>query len=241
MWSRFIKSIKREFLREKQNLTAEMCEEIDRLGLERGSVQWVVDQEGLELGRYFFAQRAKEAKLFDLWYPRVVEFATLKRSQWPLSLNGALGPIDAATLRILETKIQNAERVPCRGNFTAAFFSAPPHVLPLVASLWPSNYRHPIFLTADELAEWQMRYRSEEPDQESSWFVLQDWNAQVNPSADSDWFRHAPLQVPDGLTPVLVTWGLCWGSLAGGQKVELWGIDPDGGEKLIQFLCDVTY
>jgi hypothetical protein len=225
----------------KEQLSPDMCSEIDRLGLERSWFQWVVDQEGLEFARFCLSKRTKEADLFDLWYPRAASFAVERRSQSPLPVNDDLSSMDAATLRILEPKIRDAERVPCKGNYTAAFFTAPLHALPLVSELWPSSYRNPIFLTPAELAEWRQLYDSGESDQESWWFVFQDWNAEPNPASDSFWLRDTPIQGADDVTPVLVTWGLCWGSLAGGHHAELWGVDADGKERFLQDVGDVQY
>ena len=227
--------------KEKEILTPEMGAEIDRLGLDRSWFQWVVDEEGLEFCRYCLMQQTKSSELFDKWYPRLCEFVAAKRRETPLPVGGSMELLDAATQRILEPKIRDAERVPCRGNYTAAFFTAPLHLLPIVAAEWPSSYRHAVFLTPDELAEWRKIYTAEEPDQESWWFVFQDWDAQLNPSSDSFWLRDVPLPRASGITPVLVVWGLYWGSLAGGHRAELWGIDQAGNEAIVQDLGDVTY
>ncbi len=148
---------------------------------------------------------------------------------------------DRSCAVILEPKIRDAERVPCSGNYTAAFFAAPFHVLPFVVSQWPSRYRHPVFITPDELAEWRKIYDAEESDQESWWYVFQDWDAQLNPSPDSFWLRDAPVKIPTDVTPTLIVWGLCWGSLAGGHRAELWGIDRTGNESFLQDVGDVMY
>src|SRR5687768_14765326 len=108
-------------------------------------------------------------------------------------------------------------------------------------SLWPASYRHPVFLTPDELTEWRRIYDSEETQQEAWWFVFQHWDAETNPPPDSFWLRDTPLQVPEGIVPVLITYGLCWGSLAGGDHAELWGIDADGKERFLEDIADVTY
>ena len=239
MWSRLEKVLNPRKGREQP--TSEMCAEIDRLGLERNWFQWVVDEEGLEFGRFALTQRTKESQLFDKWYPRLTDFVADKRRQNPFPDQRLMGVLDAATQRILEPKIRDAERVPCGGNFTAAFFSAPLHILPFVVSQWPSTYEHAVFMTPDELAEWQQIYDAEESDKESWWHVFQDWDAQLNPASDSFWLRDMTVQQPDGVTTVLIVWGLCWGSLAGGHRAELWGIDSDGSESLLQHVGDVTY
>jgi hypothetical protein len=234
-------AFKRKLRREKQSLTPDMCTEIDRLGLDRNWFQWVVDEEGLEFGKFFLSQRTKESQLFDRWHPQLVEFAAAKRFQSPWPNIESLGSLEAATLRILEPKIRDAERVPCVGDFTAAIFTAPLHVLPLVIQQWPSSYRHPVFLTPDELTEWRKTYDAGETDQESWWFAFQSWNAELNPSSGSFWLEDVNLQHAQGITPVLITWGLIWGALAGGDSVELWSIDADGHESFLQALGGTTY
>ena len=227
--------------KKKEILTAEMCAEIDRLGLDRNWFQWVVDEEGLEFGRFALSQRTKESQLFDKWHPRLTDFVASKRRQTSFPDPASIDVLDAATKRILEPKIRDAERVPCRGDFTAAFFTAPIHMLSFVASEWPSTYRHPVFVTPDELAEWRMIYDAEENDENRWWYVFQDWDAQLNPSADSFWLRDMTLQHDADVTPALIVWGLCWGSLAGGHRAELWGIDKAGNESFLQDIGDVTY
>ncbi len=236
-----MKALHRKLGKQKESLSPEMCAEIDRLGFERSWFQWVVDEEGLKFAAYCLSQRTKEASLFDKWYPRLAEFANTKRSQTPMPMSETLGLFDAATRRILEPKIVNAERVPCGGNFTAAIFTAPLHVLPFIVTQWPSNYRHPVFLTPSELTEWRQTYDAEEDDQESWWYVFQDWDAELNPSPDSYWLRDTKIECVSNLTPVLIVHGLCWGSLAGGHHAELWGVDISGQESFLQDLGEVTY
>jgi hypothetical protein len=217
-----------------------MCAEIDRLGLDRGRFQWIVDEEGLDFGKSCLSQRTKESKLFDKWFPRLTEFARSIRSQSPFPSSDGLGLLDAATLRILEPKVADAEHVPCLGNFTAAFFTAPLHVLPFVTTSWPSTYRNPVFLTPDELKEWQQIYDADEKDQESWWFVFQHWDTEINPAADSFWLRDRPVQPAKGRTLALISCGLYWGSLAGGSVAELWEIDADGTEAFLEIVGDIT-
>lgn len=91
------------------------------------------------------------------------------------------------------------------------------------------------------MTEWRSLYDAEETDQDSWWYVFQDWDAQLNPSADSFWLRDMSVQHDIGITPALIVWGLCWGSLAGGHHAELWGIDHAGNESFLQDVGDVTY
>lgn len=148
---------------------------------------------------------------------------------------------DAATKRILEGKIRDSERVPCDGDFTAAIFTAPIHVLDCVIALWPSTYRNAVFLTPDELRAWRTIYEAEEPDQDSWWFVFQEWDVQLNPPSDSFWLEDSAAHCDAGMTPVLIVCGLSWGSLAGGQRAELWSIAESGSERFVGIVGDVTF
>ncbi len=225
----------------REKLTTDMIAEIERLGLSQAWFQWVVDEEGLDFVRFGLAQRTKEAALFEKWYPRLKTFVAEKRIHSPLPDVKTLARDEASTLRILEPKIRDAEHVPCRGNFTAAFFSAPLHVLPCVMSDWPSTYKNPVFLTPEELVEWRSIYQANEPDQDAWWFVFQDWDADWQLKEDSFWLRDHAFHVADGLKPLLVVCGMYWGSLAGGHRAELWGVDEHGDGSFIEFLADVTY
>jgi hypothetical protein len=241
MWTRFLNTLKRKLHLGRELLTSEMRAEIDRLGLDQERFQRTVDNEGLEFGKFCLSHCSKEANLFERWYPRLTEYCIAKRSQSPFPNKDSLDLVDAATFRILEPKIRNCEHVPCRGNFTVAFFTAPLHVLPLVAQLWQSSYRHAVFLTPEELAEWQRIYASEEADQDSWWFIFQDWNAEIKPFPDPCWLKEASFEDAPGLTYVLITCGLSWGLLAGGYKTELWSIDKAGKESFVLDVCIADY
>ncbi len=144
-------------------------------------------------------------------------------------------------MAVLKDLIRDAEHVPCGGSFTAAFFSAPLHVLPCVMAEWPSTYRNPIFLTPTELKEWRTIYEQGGIDKDSWWFVFQDWDADWNPEKESFWLENEEFKTSDGSTPLLIVQGLYWGSLAGGHRAEMWGIDVNGHGRLDRLLSDVTY
>lgn len=225
----------------KESLTEDMCTEIDRLEIDREWIQKIVDDGGLEFGRFFISQRTKESQLFDRWFPHLRQFADSKRSQHPFPDPESLNPLDAATKRILDPKIRDAEHVPTRDRFIAAIFTAPLHVLPTVMSEWPSSYKNTIYLTPEELEEWRAIYDAEEPDKDSWWFVFQWWEAQLNPPPDSFWLQHVPPQQSTELTRVLIITGLSWGSLQGGENIEFCEIDRNGQISPLQSLGDTTF
>lgn len=220
-------------------LPPEMLAEIARLGHKPEGIEWVAQQEGLEFARYYLQKQSESAALFEKWFPRLCEFAKEKRLASPVPDDSRLTPEALIHRRILCEKITSAERIPQSGNFNASIFSAPLSVLPLVMADWPSTYRHPVFLTPEEKREWYDRY--DEPDDAPWWFCFQDWNVEVDPGPDSYWLEHSVHTVPEDAVPLVVSWGLAWGSLAGGQKAELWCVGADGVERRLGDLGDVTF
>ena len=156
----------------------------------------------------------------------------------PIPTDDQLSTSDLIARRILEPKIAPAERVPQSGKFSAAFFTAPLSVLRAVKTEWPAEYRNAVFLTPDELREWNAQY--DEPGDPEWWYCFQDWNVEFDPPSDSFWLEHSEYTVPDDAQAAIATWGLSWGSLAGGVKAELWYIE-NGTETLLGDLGDVTF
>ncbi|WP_283431300.1 hypothetical protein [Neorhodopirellula lusitana] len=176
--------------------------------------------------------------MFDKWYPNLQDFSQTKRAATPIPRNDHFTANDVLARRILEPKIAPSERVPQRGNCCAAFFTAPLAVLPLVMNEWPSEYRNAVFLTPDELREWNSQY--DEPEDARWWYCFQNWDVDFDPPSDSFWLEHSEYVIPAHARSAIATWGLSWGSLAGGVKAELWSIE-NGTEQLMGLLGDATF
>jgi hypothetical protein len=238
---RLFARMKRELGLSRECLSTDMLNEIGRLGLSRDWFDRLVKDEGLEFAGFCLDARSKEAALFEKWFARTKDFVSQCREKNPFPDSENLNFHDRASLSVLRDMINDAEHVPCSGNYTAAFFTAPIHILPYIKREWPSTYKHPIFLTPTELKEWRTIYDIEEQDKESWWFVFQDWNAEWNPDRGSFWLENEEFTVNEGATPLLIVHGLYWGSLAGGHRAELWGIDGNGEAQMVKILSDVTY
>ncbi|QEG24845.1 hypothetical protein MFFC18_47680 [Mariniblastus fucicola] len=215
-----------------------MLEEIERLGESPERIKWVAREENLEFARFFLGKLTESSQLFDKWFPRLKEFEDAKRSTAPNPADGQFSANDLLARQILAPKIAPAERVPQSGNFCAAFFTAPLSVLPLVRNEWPSEYRNAVFLTPVELREWNTLY--DEPEDAQWWYCFQNWDVEFDPSPDSFWLEHSEYAVPVGAKSAIATWGLSWGSLAGGVKAELWAIENDSAQ-LLGLLGDATF
>ena len=219
-------------------LPQDMLDEIERLGESPERIKWVAREENLDFARYFLDYLTESSQLFDKWFPKLQDFERAKRAAAPIPSDDQLSTNDLIARRILEPKIAPAVRVPQSGNFCAAFFAAPLPVLPLVKDEWPSQYRNAVFLTPDELREWNAQYN--EPDDARWWYCFQNWNVEFDPPSDSFWLDYSDYVIPDGALSAIATWGLSWGSLAGGMNAELWCIE-NGVERLMGDLADVTF
>lgn len=219
-------------------LPQDMLDEIERLGESPERIKWVAREENLDFARYFLKNLTESSQLFDKWFPKLKDFERAKRAAAPIPADDQLTPNDVSAKRILQPKIAPAERVPQSGNFCAAFFTAPLAVLPLVNNEWPSQYRNAVFLTPDELREWNSQY--DEPEDAHWWYCFQNWDVEFDPPSDSFWLEHCDYAIPPSALTAIATWGLSWGSLAGGIKAELWIIE-NGTETLLGDLGDVTF
>lgn len=221
--------------RSSELLPDDMLAELDRLGEDRAQLQRIADSEGIDYARFFLESLTASASRFDKWFPLLTQFATACRKRSPLPAESALTELNHAARRVLHPKIINDERVPQRNHFTAAVFTAPLAVLPLVMAEWPSTYRNAVFFTPEELCKWHEQYN--EPEDGPWWYVLQHWDAEPT---DSCWLPQSSGSVPANAIAVVVSRGLRWGSLAGGYTRELWAVGSDG-ESLVSHLGDITF
>ena len=215
-----------------------MLVEIERLGESPEHIEWIAREHGSDFAQFFLKGLTDTSKLFDKWFPRLKAFESEKRAANPFLSDEQLSSRDLMARRILEPKIVNAERVPQRGKHCAAIFHAPLAVLPLVTKHWPSEYSNSVFLTHEELREWEENYI--EAEEVHWWYCFQDWNVEFDPPEDSFWFEFSDYVIPEGASSAIATWGLSWESLAGGMKAELWCIE-NGTERLMGNLGDVTF
>jgi hypothetical protein len=219
-------------------LPQDMLDEIERLGESPERIKWVAREENLDFARYFLNSLTESSQLFDKWFPKLKDFERAKRFDSPIPSDDQLSANDLVARRILDPKIAPAERVPQNGNFCAAFFTAPLGVLSLVTNEWPSEYRNAVFLTPDELSDWHAQY--DEPDDAHWWYCFQDWNVEFDPPSDSFWLEGSEYTIPNGASSAIATWGMSWGSLAGGVTGELWCIE-NGLERRLGDLAMIDF
>lgn len=220
-------------------LPPDIIEEANRLGESVKAIEFVAKSEGVEFARYFLSRISDSSKAFNEWFPQLKAFADSKRADLPIPTRQGLKGLDQAILDILAPKIVDAERVPIRNHFTAAIFTAPIVAHSILQVEWPSTYRNPVFLTPQELREWNEIYSG--PEDSAWWYAFQDWDVVANPQPDSFWMEHCRYAVGDDSIPLLVSWGLQWGSMAGGQTAELWQLRPDQSIELLGSLGDCSF
>lgn len=203
------------------NLPDDILVDLQRLGRDAERYSLIAEREGIEFLRRFVAKLVSSARLFDEWFPRLTAFATSKRIETPIPSEDSLSPIERAWIRILEPKIVAAEHVPVGDARTAVIFIAPLPVLGIVRAHWPGQVANAVFLTPSESAEWHSLY--EHDVNAFWWFAYQWWGITEQIDESSIWFFDRTPQIPSGIVPWVVTWGLQWGDLAGGENAELWG------------------
>ncbi len=222
-------------------LPQDILEEIERLGESPEHLKWmarVAREENIDFVRLLVNNLTVTSQLFDKWFPKLKDFERAKRLAAPIPTQGQLTENDLIARRILQPKIASGERVPQRGDFCAAIFTAPLGVLSLVNNGWPSEYRNAVFLTPNELSEWNEQ--CEQPYDAHWWYCFQDWNVEFDPPSDSFWLDGCDYIIPDAASSAIATWGMSWGSLAGGVTGELWCIE-NGLERRLGDLAMIDF
>ena len=104
-------------------------------------------------------------------------------------------------------------------------FLAPLHALSLVQQAWPGTVRNAVYMTSEEWKEWNEVYQ---PSDEGFWWhALQWWSIECEIPELSIWFLEEKPVFPPGIMPMLVTYGLMWGDMAGGETADLWSWDSE--------------
>lgn len=229
-WSRFTKAVQRNLGLKYEEPTPEMYAEVDRLDFSHDWIRNIVRSHGLEFGQLCLSNASENSHRFERWYPELRDFAETKRRINPLPSVEQLSTLDSAIYRILKPKILDSENVLYRGHFIATILTAPLCVLPVVIETKRDAFPYPIFLTPDELREWQGIYEKQVPEYDDWWYVFQDWDAVLRPSSDKTGLPGSP----SDLAQLLVTWGVLWELLGGYGEEELWGVSSDGQETFIR-------
>jgi hypothetical protein len=199
----------------KMTLPQEIVLDLEQLGVDIAPYEQLANMKGVDVVRRIVQMEVEEVTVFREWYPRLAAFAVAKRQSTPLPLPSELTEEDHAFRRILEPKIRDAERVPVRGRATAVVFTAPLCTLSIVKSQWPGSVDNAVFLTREELREWNDNH--DYSASEFWWCVRQWWDVSDHDKEGSTMPALAPDEVP-----WFVSSGLCWGGLAGGEDTELW-------------------
>jgi hypothetical protein len=159
-------------------------------------------------------------ELFLAWSPKLRKFAEQCRRDRPLPVEADLPLRDRAKLPIYKIKIKAAGKSPDRKEKTVDICCLPLIAIPTAKRMWPTDDDRCVYLTPEELAQWQTVYSH--PESAFWWFVDFWWSIEDPPKSGGLWNHDNDLALPGGGEPWLVTWGHSWGSLAGGETAELW-------------------
>ena len=196
------------------SIPQDLADELLRFGEESILVRVrMCKSEGLFYLRNFVERLTESAALFDQWYPRLIAFAATKRQAHPFPSEHALSDFDRAVRRIVASKVPIAEHAPARPFRSATIFTAPLVALEVVQSGWPGQPPNAVFLTPDELREWDEVYSH--PESAFWWFCFQWWNVDFDPLDRTHlaFGRSSPRS--RRRDTLAVTHGLLWGSQAG--------------------------
>lgn len=205
-------------------LPADVADRLTAVGEDPARYQDMVRSFGARHVREFvrsYAGRIEtQAALYRDWSPRLRQFADQCRVANPCPSMASLPARDEAKIPIYRAMINGAERLPRRPKNEVVICRMPAMAIPIAQDLWPGADDRCVFLTPEELSEWQRIYTH--PEDEFWWFIYYWWIVQDPPKPDSALADHIRGQIPPGIDPWLAISGIQWGDLAGGEVVELW-------------------
>jgi hypothetical protein len=180
----------------------------------------MVQQRGAEFVRRYVERLEDADRLYQEWAPRLREFAAACREKSACPEVCALNDRDRAKLPVYESLITKAGQHPRYGRKEVLLCSIPLVGIPVAMMLWPGNDDRSVFLTPDEISEWDGIYKH--PEESFWWFTNYWWHIEDPPKPNSLWTRNSEPKTPDGTDPWLVVSGLSWGTLAGSERADLW-------------------
>ena len=186
---------------------------ITQLGMKPDFYIELYHSEGADFVQDFVASIEKSAALADLWYPQLCKFEAKCREKFSLPTIEDLDANQKGQYEIYCKKIKCADPV-SRGPHIVYQFSLPPIGLLAAQELWPTKLNRSVLLTPDEWEQWKTVYQHSNED--VWWFTDLWWNVSV--PLDEELFQ----RLPSGEQLWIVTEGQRWGSLAGGEKKEVW-------------------
>ncbi|MFM9961725.1 MAG: hypothetical protein ACKV2Q_10915 [Planctomycetaceae bacterium] len=217
------------------DMSRDIVERLAELVEEPDSFAEKLEGGGSEFAVRYISKLEEASSLYREWEPKLRCFVRECRAANPCWEEASLSDRDLAKLPIYENIIANSERLPRVRKHEVLFCKLPLIGIPVAQRLWPGADDRSVFLTQDELTQWSEIYKH--PESSFSWSINYWWNIEDPPKANGLWTRDRMLSVPDGGEPWLVTSGLCWGSLAGGENAELWSWNGIEARKIKDVGC----
>jgi hypothetical protein len=212
-------------------LPHDIIERLDALGESHEYYDRMMRSEGEGFVRHYLNRVEERASLYREWSPVLREFAADCRRDHSCPHENMLPPRDQSKAPIYETMIKDAERPPLADKEVAVFYCLPLIAIPIARRLWPGADDRGVFLTREEIEEWQRIYSH--PEDAFWWFVHMWWRVEDPPDKRTYEPAIEP-SVPNG-EPWLAVSGMSWGGLAGGEDADLWSWDGEKAEFVSNF------
>lgn len=193
-------------------------------------------QYGMEDARRMLQICAEEQADFQKYYPKLVDFVAKRRQAIPIPDEANFTLLDKAVRRIVASKLEGFGEHLGTFPFRAMIITSPLVAIALVEAASNAKFANPVVLTPEDQMAWNEIY--DDPDLTYSWYAYQSFDVELNPTVDSFWLRNSShkkmlTDLPDDVTPMVVSCGGATGSLSGSWSAELWSIDDGGQETLI--------
>ena len=206
--------------REPLKLPPDLSDRLQRFGVDIEQFAREFRREGLSFAERYVEDLEEGENLFNQWFPRLKkhERDCQEKRQYPQL--DSLSKADQAKYDLYVKAIEELERLPCSNPCKTRIFTLPLLGQLAAATLWPSQVENSVLLTREEHDAWDKIYHHPE---ESFWWFIYHWCNVDSPRDERLCARiEKEFTLEDGCEWWVVTTGLLWGPLFGGERGELW-------------------
>jgi hypothetical protein len=184
-------------------------------------------RRGLDFFHEYVDLLEQNHRLYLEWAPRLQAFAEKCRADNPPPPEESLSDYQRAQRKLIEDLMEATAACKGQSRGSVELCSMPSFVMLIAERIFPRGASERVFLTRQEMKQWEQIYFHPKGLRDFNWFNNYWWEV-YDASELREYFRRAsalkwnPNDVPAGETPFLLSFGCYFGPLASRAKVDLW-------------------